>query len=371
MNNDRREFIKLCGLAGLGITTSGIFSSHISRFESTGLKTSYASATLEDGSIIKIPFWRIDSGKDGPALLLLAAQHGNEVQGVEVALRFREVCSSQLVSGSVWLLPMSNLPAIRERRHSINLGPEQPISFAGKEGNNMNRHWPGDPTGNDTERIVFSLDQAVVKNCSHGVDIHCWNHFTAASTLVYQDHEPSRLMGEVTATRFINYSSIPVLQGTSTMLRRWMPERDGGAVTIELSGQYQMLERQISIGLKTMINISSRLGMMHGDPVLPEGPRAVVSPETRHDVFASCPGIFMPASQKDGSRTLMTDDFVREGQQLGHIINADDLSTVPVISPVDGYLYRLGTCHADCDVSLPAQHPYVEEGNLLAIVIKV
>jgi uncharacterized protein len=370
MYKGRREFVKLCGLAGLGITTPGIFSSHISRFESRGLKTFNASAKLEDGSIFITPFWRIDSGKDGPALLLLAAQHGNEIQGVEVALRFREMCSSQLVSGSVWLLPMANIPAIRERRHSVNLGAEQPVSFAGKEGNNMNRHWPGDPHGNDAERIVFSLDQAVVKNCSHGVDIHCWNHFTAASTLAYRDHEPSRLMGEVAATRFINYSNMPVLQGSATMIRRWMPVRDRGAVTIELSGQYQMLERQIMIGLNTMRNISRQLGMIHGDPVLPVGPRAIVSSETSHEVFASCPGIFMPASQKDG-QTLMTDDFVREGQQLGHIINTCDLSIVPVVSPADGYLYRLGSCHENCDVSLPAQHPYVDEGNLLATVIKV
>jgi uncharacterized protein len=371
MPKNRREFIRLSGLAGLGIATSGSLSSYISCFESTGLETSYASATLEDGSIIKTPFWRIDSGKDGPALLLLAAQHGNEIQGVEVALRFREICSRQLVSGSVWLLPMANIPAIRQRKHSVNLGAEQPISFAGKEGNNMNRHWPGDPHGNDTERIVFSQDQAVVKNCSHGVDIHCWNHFTAASTLAYRDHEPSRLMGVVAATRFINYSDMPVLQGNATMIRRWMPVRDRGAVTIELSGQYQMLERQIMIGLNTMINISRQLGMIHGDPVLPEGPKAVVSSETRHDVLASCPGIFMPASLKDSSRSLMTDDFVREGQQLGHIISAEDLSTVTVISPVDGYLYRLGTCHENCDVSLPAQHPFVEKGHLLAIVIEV
>jgi uncharacterized protein len=87
----------------------------------------------------------VESGRDGPSLLLIAAQHGNEVQGAEVARRFREICSRQLVSGSVWLIPMANLLAVHKKRHSIDLGPEQPISVACDEGYNMNLIWPGKP----------------------------------------------------------------------------------------------------------------------------------------------------------------------------------------------------------------------------------
>ncbi len=122
------------------------------------LEVDYAVATLTDGSELVNPFWRIDSGRDGPCLGMIASQHGNEVQGAEVARRFAQVCAEQLVAGSVHLIPYGNLQAVRARRHSKDLGPEQPGRFS--QGHNIQQVWPGDPEGNDTERAAYALDQA-------------------------------------------------------------------------------------------------------------------------------------------------------------------------------------------------------------------
>lgn len=331
----------------------------------------HAVATLEDGSELATTFWRVDSGKDGPSLLLVAAQHGNEVQGAEVARRLKEVGARYLVAGSIWLLPMGNLLAIRSRRHSFGLGPEQNNRMS--EGfNNMQRHWPGDPGGNNTARLTYALDQAVLRHCSHGVDMHCWEHYRAAETLTYGDHEQSRLLNEVTTTRFISYSSIPSLQSETMMLRQLMTERGGVAITIELSGQFQIQERQVQIGASSMINIAKRLGMMEGEPELIKGPKAVRTPGTSHEFHTPSSGIFMSAVGKDKSSALIPDDYVEEGQSLGHIIRENNLETVPVIAPVSGYLWQYGLCHWNlCDASLPAQHPYTEEGNKIATIVTV
>lgn len=332
-----------------------------------------AVATLEDGTLIPIPFWRVESGRDGPSLLLIAAQHGNEVQGTEVARRFSEICSSRLINGTVWLIPMANLLAVHKKRHSINLGPEEPIEKARDEGYNMNLIWPGRPDGNDTERIAYALDQSVLRHCTHSVDMHCWEHFYAAETLSVKGHQESFRLGEVTTTRFIRYNNEPYYKdGKLVLASHLIRKRGGGAIEIELSGQYQIREQQVQIGLSSMLNIAKSLGMIKGEPGRIKGPRAVFSAETRNDIKAPCTGIFVAAQGKGKMTSLSPEDYVEAGQLIGHIIRDKDLTSVNITAPVSGYLWQLGLCHwKECDVSLPAQHPYTEEGETVAIVVTV
>jgi uncharacterized protein len=373
MKYKRRKFIKNTGLASIGIACTGMLQSFAAgeKFRNNNTRVERALATLEDGSSLATPYWITDSGKIGPSLALIAAQHGNEIQGAEVARRFQKICAEQLVAGRVFLIPMSNLPAIRNRRHSFDLGPEENNRLNPEKLHNMQRHWPGNPKGNDTARIAWSLDNSVFRHCSHVVDIHCWEHVKAAETLLYFDHEPSRIMGEVTVTRFISSSPIPKVQGDTMMIRRLMVERGNGSITIELAGQFQMQEAQVQTGLVSMVNIAKRLGMIKGEPES-AGQHIERRSDKSHEVVASCSGIFMPGFSEEKGRNLAPEDYVVKGQPLGHIINESDLKKETVCAPVNGYLWQFGVCHwALCDASLPAQHPYVENGDRIALVISV
>lgn len=369
MKKTRREFLKITGKFSAGIPYIAFSGTRTESIRNNRVIVNHAVANLEDGRIVSVPFWRIDSGKDGPSLLMIAAQHGNEIHGAEVARRLKELAEKYLIRGNIWLLPMANLLAVQTRRHSIDLGPEQPGSLS--KGHNMQRTWPGDPDGNDTERLAYALDQAVLRHCSHVVDMHCWNHFWAAEALTINDHEPSRQLGEVTTTRFISYRNARPPDGSTMQAGQLFLKRGGSTLVMELSGQFQMLERQVRIGLVSMVNIAKLLGMFEGEPELIRGPRAVRSPETSHEVFSPASGIFMVATRKNETATLITDDFVEQGQLLGHIIREKDLHIVEIYAPVPGYLWQMGTCHPACDASLPAQHPYVEEGNRLALIVTV
>jgi uncharacterized protein len=372
MKRNRRDFLKIAGTAGIGLAGTDVLPSH-ARSQDTApvinkVAVDHAVATLEDGSKLATPFWRIESGKDGPSLLLLAAQHGNEVQGAEVARRLMEICARHLKAGRAWLVPMANLRAIRARRHSADLGPEQPGRFS--KGHNLQGAWPGDPQGNDTQRVAHALDRAVVRHCTHAVDLHCWNHFWAAETLAVTGHEPSGPLGEVTTTRFVSYRAWSPPAGKITSFGQLAYQRGAGAIAMELSGQFQMQERQVRIGVTSLVNIAKRLGMMPGEPEPIEGRRIERTAKNSHLVQAPCAGMFMPAQQKGQSATLIPDDRVEKGQVLGHIIGERDLATVPVRAPVSGYLWQLGACHGVlCDASLPAQHPYTEEGETLAMIV--
>lgn len=325
----------------------------------------YAIAELTDGSEVRTPYWRVDSGREGETFLVLAAQHGNEVQGCEVVRRFKRVCLEELRRGVVCLVPCANLPAIRHRRSHISLGPEQP--YGDDEGHNMNRTWRGKPDGNDTERVAWSLHEAVVRHCSRCLDFHSWSRFTATCTLARREAPAARPMAEASAIRFIQWSKSPATDtGQGQTIGALFNDTDRGGITIELAPQWVIREKEVGQGLRAAVNIARLLGMMDGEPELLDGPVIAFDREElrerNHEVKAPCSGMFVEAG-------LETSDCVEEGQSLGHILRDEDLETVDVVAPASGYLWQYGCHRSDCDVALPPQHPYASAGDKLAGVV--
>ncbi len=326
----------------------------------------HAVARLNDGEEVRVPFWRIDSGAEGESLLVIAAQHGNEVQGSEVIRRFQQVCEENLVAGDVWLVPFANLPALRHRRSHINLGPEQP--YGDDEGHNMNRTWPGKADGNDTERVAFALHEAVVKHCSRCLDLHSWSRFTASATLA-RDEGLSAEMARVAGIRFIQWRDAPRGNTEGVTIGALFNDSERGSITIELAPQWVISENEVALGLRAATNLARSFGMMEGEIEQIDGSyvefrRGSADDDTRrHEIEAPCSGLFVEAG-------LATSDHVAAGQFLGHIIRDDNLRTVQITSPVDGWLWEYGCHRPDCDVALPAQHPYADSGDALAAVIE-
>ncbi len=323
----------------------------------------YAVAELSDGSLVKTPFWKLNSGADGESFLITAVQHGNEVQGAEVIRRFRQICERELKKGTVYLVPFANIPALRHRRSHISLKAEQP--YAEHEGHNMNRTWPGDSEGNDTERVAWSLHEAVVQHCTRCLDLHSWSRFTATATLARHGHEISSEMAMASAIRFVHWShaaSSP--EAKVSTITTLFNDSDRGAICIELAPQWVIREKEVAQGLRAACNMARLFGMMDGEPELLEGPVVSVTEDNedqRHSVQAPCSGLF-------AENGLETSDYVEKGQKLGHIISDEDLSTVEIAAPASGYLWRYG-CHREhSDVRLPDMHPYAAVGDGLATV---
>lgn len=325
----------------------------------------HALATLEDGSEVRTPFWHIDSGVPGEALLVTAAQHGNEVQGCEVIRRFREVCERELLAGEVWLVPFANLPAVRHRRSHINLGPEQP--YGDDEGHNMNRTWPGRADGNDTERVTYSLHEAVAKHCSRCLDLHSWSRFTATATLA-REAGVSAEMARVAGIRFIQWRQPPRGDSDGVTIGALFNDSGRGSITIELAPQWVIREGEVALGLRAATNLAKLFGMIEGEIEQLDGDyveftRGADDEDARmHEIEALHSGLFVEAG-------LWTSEHVSSGQLLGHIIRDDTLAAIEVLSPVTGWLWEYGCHRPDCDVALPPQHPYAERGDALAVVI--
>jgi predicted deacylase len=315
----------------------------------------------------RVPYWHLTTGQPGETFVVMAAQHGNEVQGCEVIRRFREVCAHDLVRGDVYLLPFTNPPAVRHRRSHTTLGPEQP--YGDDRGENMNRTWPGNPEGNDTERLSYAIHQAIIARCTRLLDLHSWSRFTATCTLVRADCDSARQQAEVAQIPFTMGVERPhSAPGAPAPVGVPFNDDGRGALCIELAPQWVIREKEVMQGLRAATNMAKLFGMIEGVIEEIAGPRTYFTAADRddrtHTVRAPRHGLFVEIG-------LETADYVAAGQKLGHLICDDDLEIVEIVAPVAGLLWQYG-CHREhSDVMLPAMHPYASEGDIVAAVMTV
>ncbi len=109
---------------------------------------------------VKVPICVVRNG-DGPSVLLMAGNHGDEYEGELTLARLIRRLDPARVRGRVTILPMANVPAVRAARRCSPL-----------DGGNLNRSFPGDPGGTPTQRIAYFLEQALFPRHEVMFDIH-------------------------------------------------------------------------------------------------------------------------------------------------------------------------------------------------------
>jgi len=311
------------------------------------------TANLRGGKKVVIPAWIVDSGRKGPCLLITAAQHGNELQGIETIRRFVGVARTKGFYGRIIAVPFGNLPAIRHRRPHISLGPEQ--MYADDEGHNMNRTWPGKKGGNNTERVSYAIYQAFGEEATHAVDLHTWEQSFAPGVLIPGTPE-LRAAAERLGCRFVH----PKFKRTCTLSGYFFATGRTG-FTYEFCRQYEIDEGQVRYGLRVVTNYARIIGLMKGRLEKGDAPVVFSDAHKAFPVHVNRSGLFVKADLRLCQR-------IKKGTVLGHIFSDRDLSCSLVHAPGTGYLRQFGVARPSCDVALPGRHPYVEKGEKIASI---
>ncbi|OWJ64381.1 succinylglutamate desuccinylase/aspartoacylase family protein [Inquilinus limosus] len=109
---------------------------------------------------VKVPVARIKNG-DGPRVLLMAGNHGDEYEGEFALARLIRRLDPAHMRGAVTILPMTNAPAVRASKRCSPL-----------DGGNLNRAFPGDPDGTPTRRIAHFLEHELFPRHDVVLDLH-------------------------------------------------------------------------------------------------------------------------------------------------------------------------------------------------------
>lgn len=109
---------------------------------------------------VMVPVTVIARGQ-GPTVLVLGGNHGDEYQGQIAAMKLARELQPEQVSGRIILIPSLNLPAARA---ATRLSP--------LDGMNMNRAFPGQPDGAVTSQIAHYLTSVLFPLSDVVIDIH-------------------------------------------------------------------------------------------------------------------------------------------------------------------------------------------------------
>ena len=109
---------------------------------------------------IPIPIAAIGNGA-GPKVLLMAGNHGDELEGQVALGRLIRELKPEEVRGHITILPSANFPAAMAGSRTSPLD----------EGN-LNRSFPGDPSGGPTEQIAWYIESELLPRADFVLDLH-------------------------------------------------------------------------------------------------------------------------------------------------------------------------------------------------------
>jgi len=109
---------------------------------------------------VMIPMTVLANGQ-GPTVLVLGGNHGDEYQGQIAAMKLARELTPEMITGRILLIPSLNFPAARS---ATRLSP--------LDGMNMNRAFPGHAEGAVTSQIAHYLTNVLFPKSDVIIDIH-------------------------------------------------------------------------------------------------------------------------------------------------------------------------------------------------------
>lgn len=223
-------------------------------------------ARLPSGVPVRTRLHRYEGAADGPTLYVQAAQHGREVNGVEVLRRFHERVPLEDLQGTVFAVPVANPLTFDRVSYTV---PEVLDSVTP----NMNRVWPGDADGTLHERMAARL-WSVVETADALVDLHTGSPAMLPHVVYLEGHEPSRALGAAFGTDVLLSE-----QSDEDAPQEWHRRSFGGklrvaatdagipAITPELAHSRTVVEDVVETGVDGLLNVCRHLDMLPGDPI--------------------------------------------------------------------------------------------------------
>ena len=208
--------------------------------------------TLASGRELFIPLHRLEGRSAGPTLGLTAVVHGDEPLTNEVIRQVLMRVDPAALRGTILAVPVVNALAFESlTRHT-------PIDQL-----DLNRNFPGSPSGWLSEQIAHVLSTRFVSHLDVHVDLHTGGVFPTVD-YVYL-FEKSRELSLAFGSRFLFAPTQPY-QGTFAVPAR---ERGIPFFTAELGGGSFLDAHYIEHGVRGVLNVLRQLGMIDGEVIRP------------------------------------------------------------------------------------------------------
>jgi hypothetical protein len=265
-----------------------------------------------------LPVQVVHGRRDGPALFLSAALHGDEINGVEIIRRVLRARVLSRLAGTLLAVPIVNIYGFIHKSRYL---PDR---------RDLNRSFPGSDSGSLAARMAHLFLHEVVARCSHGIDLH--------SGAIHRENLPQvrALMDDPETERMAHAFGLPVILNTGIVegSLREAVERMGISVIVYEAGEaLRFDEVAIRAGVSGVVNVMRDIGMLPAA----RGRRGAPAPLVAHA------STWVRAPQSGILRTLKPlGAHVDEGMLLGVVADPFGANEEPVRAPVAGII--IGRC---------------------------
>ena len=277
-------------------------------------------------STLWIPIACVANG-DGPTALVLGGVHGDEPEGQVAALNLARELQPEQVSGRVIVIPCLSPEASRAY---TRLWPS---------GANLNRSFPGSPTGRPDEQLAHHLSTELFPPADVVVDIHSGGRtglcLPWSEMHWVDDAEQRRRMADAMFAWNTDWCCV-YIDIAGTVLLVGEAERQGKiVVSTELGGGGHVTAAIHRLARSGLANVLRHVGVLAGEVETRESlglPPQTLLMATDADAYLLAPvsGLFETLVDLGGR--------VRAGETVGriHSLERPDLEPEPVVARSDG-----------------------------------
>ncbi|MFF8846241.1 succinylglutamate desuccinylase/aspartoacylase family protein [Streptomyces sp. NPDC015127] len=274
---------------------------------------------------VDIPLILVNGSRPGPRVVITAGVHGGEFPPIDAVVRLADALEPGKVNGQVIICPVANPPAVYQGR--LNISPV--------DGVNLNRVFPGDPSGGPTERLAAWLFAHLVDGADVYIDLHC-----GGIDQVLRDFVGYRLTGDedldkATAELAGSFGIEDVILGLTPEggnSHAAAARRGISAVLVEVGQLGQRDEATALRRVDGLLKALGHLGVLDQDGAAPAPIRPWV---WSAGVTAEATGLWYPEFSFDAD--VIGD--VAEGDLLGRIVDPADGREHTVHAPAAGRIF--------------------------------
>lgn len=274
----------------------------------------------------RIPVTVVTGAKPGPVLALVAGIHGSEPSPILGLQRVRAQLKAAKLSGTVILVQIANVPSFTER--TIYRGP-----FDRK---NLNRVFPGHPTGTASERIANAITAQVIDQCDYLIDMHSGDGNESLRPYSYWnnlglDAKVDEMARELALAFGLDHIVIdrgrPRDVGASVFCSNTAHVRGKPAVTTEAGGVGVPTEDMVELNARGAFRVMRWLRMLPGKR---ESVKKPVWLEPSEVLYSPVTGLWYPA--------VKANQRVKKGAVLGRLTDYFGAPLATVKSPLAGVI---------------------------------
>jgi predicted deacylase len=276
----------------------------------------------------RIPIAVFHGARPGPVLALTAGVHGYEFSTILAAQRLLDRIDPAALRGTVVLVRLANVASFEQRVPYVN-----PV-----DGKNLNRVFPGSPTGTQTDRIAWAITTEVIRRSDNHIELHGgdgaeWMEAFAGlygGKLAASQYETSRAMGLAFGFRNVvkYYMDRQEQVDSGRSLNRQAVADGKPTVLIEIGENGRRDDAFVEPVVDGILNVLRVLKMLDQPPAPPRADTRWL--DNTVSVSATATGIFTPVAA--------TGREIRKGQPIGTIRDYTGRILQEAVSPVDGYI---------------------------------